>query len=130
MNMKSILAVLIGLLVSFGGLWAGDAAAEAKPGQFLGILRLTERYQAEANWDEAAKAAVGRHFNRLKELAKTGRVILAGRTREPNDQTMGLVIFEAQDRADAERFMADDPAVQARIMRAEVRPYQVAVIRD
>ena len=43
---------------------------------------------------------------------------------------MGLLIFDAKDMAEAERFMADDPAVQAGVMLAEVRPYQVAIIRE
>jgi uncharacterized protein YciI len=128
--MKSVFAALSIVLVAVGVLVAADPTPGMKPSQYLGILRLAERYHSEANWDDAAKSAVGRHFTRLKELSKTGKVILAGRTREANEKTMGLVIFEAKDMGEAERFMAEDPAVQAGVMLAEVRPYQVAIMRE
>ena len=127
--MKSFLAALGAIVVTTGFVFAAADAPGGNPTQYLGLLRLTARYQAEANWDDAARNAVGSHFRRLQEHAKTGKVILAGRTQEPNDKTMGLVIFEAKDLAEAERFMAEDPAVQAGVMVAEVRPYQVAVMR-
>jgi uncharacterized protein YciI len=47
---------------------------------------------------------------------------------EPSEQAMGLVIFKAKDLKEAEAFMAEDPAVVAGVMKAEVRPYQVAVL--
>jgi len=129
-GMKPIFAVLSVVLIAAGVVLAADAPPAMKPSQYLGILRLAERYHSEASWDDAAKSAVSRHFTRLKEFSKAGRVILAGRTRESNDKTMGLVIFEAKDMGEAERFMAEDPAVLAGVMLAEVRPYQVAIIRE
>jgi uncharacterized protein len=106
-------------------------AADEKPApkQFLGIVRLEEKYHAEAAWTDEAKAAVRKHFERLKEAAKAGQVILAGRTTEPNETTMGLIIFEAATLAEAQAFMAADPAVVAGVMKAETRPYQIAVAR-
>lgn len=127
--MKSTLVTLLALLFALGSAAGAENAPAKKPAQFLGILRLAEKFHAESSWDDAAKAAVGRHFTRLKEHATTGKVILAGRTRESNDRTMGLVIFEAADLKEAERFMAEDPAVEAGVMIAEVRPYQVALQR-
>lgn len=128
--MKTLFGVLSVVLGAVVVATAADATPGMKPSQYLGILRLAERYHPEASWDEAAKNAVSRHFLRLKELSKSGRVILAGRTREPNDKTIGLVIFEARDLGEAERFMAEDPAVVAGVMVAEVRPYQIAIIRE
>jgi uncharacterized protein YciI len=76
-----------------------------------------------------AQAAIGRHFQRLQAATQTGKVLLAGRTDESNEKTLGLVVFEAADAAEAERFMAEDPAVVAGVMLHEVRPYQVALMR-
>lgn len=102
----------------------------SKPRQFLGILRLAPKYHDEAAVTPEAQAAIGRHFQRLQAATRSGRVLLAGRTDEPNDKTLGLVVFEAADAAEAERFMAEDPAVVAGVMLHEVRPYQVALMRS
>ena len=75
-----------------------------------------------------AQVCVGRHFERLQAATRTGKVLLAGRTVEPNDKTLGLLVSEAADAADAERFMSEDPAVPAGVMLHEVRPHQVALM--
>jgi uncharacterized protein YciI len=106
------------------------SAVATKSRQFLGILRLAPRYHDAAAMTPDAQAAIGRHFQRLLAAARSGQVLLAGRTDEPNDKTLGLVVFEAADAAEAERFMAEDPAVVAGVMLPEVRPYQVALMRS
>ena len=106
---------------------AADAAA--KP-QFLAILRPAERLRVESAWTKADEEATGRHFRRLQEAAAAGTVIFAGRTQEPLDATMGLIVFEAADAAAAKAWAEADPAVVAGVMTVEVRPYQLAVTRD
>jgi uncharacterized protein YciI len=100
-----------------------------KPRQWLYVLRLVPRLHADTAWTDADKAAVGRHFTRLQAATQQGRVILAGRTAEPGEKTFGLVVFEAPDEASARTFMAEDPAVVAGVMTAELHPYQVALRR-
>jgi uncharacterized protein len=111
---------------------AGSAATRvATPAlQYLYVLRLVRRLHDDAAWTEADTAAVSRHFEHLKRETAAGKVILAGRTREPGDKTFGLVIFEAVDDADAQRFMDSDPAVVAGIMTASLHPYAVALQRQ
>jgi uncharacterized protein YciI len=126
--MRAILRVLV-LLGS--GLFSSLAMADAptKPIQFLGILRLVPRLHDDRAWTKDDQAAVGRHFTRLKAATESGQVILAGRTAESGDRTMGLVIFEAADAQAAETFMAEDPAVVSGVMLFEVRPYNIALLR-
>jgi uncharacterized protein YciI len=119
--------LLIGTLLLCSMALAAEPAADTEK-QFLGILRLQAKYFSDVAWTDEAKEAVQRHFVRLQEAAKNGKVILAGRTLEPGEQTMGLVIFKAKDLKEAESFMAEDPAVVAGVMKAEVHPYQVAVL--
>jgi uncharacterized protein YciI len=111
---------------------AGSAAtrAAAPALQYLYVLRLVPRLHDDAAWTEADTAAVSRHFEHLKREAAAGKVILAGRTREPGDKTFGLVIFEAENDAAAQRFMDSDPAVVAGIMTASLHPYAVALQRQ
>lgn len=108
----------------------GVAPAAASSQQFLYMLRLVPRLHDDAAWTEADSAAVSRHFEHLKQATAAGKVILAGRTREPGDRTFGLVIFEAADEAEARRFMEGDPAVVAGVMTAMLHPYAVALQRQ
>jgi uncharacterized protein YciI len=100
------------------------------PGQYIYILKVAPRFQQEAAWTEAENAAVARHFARLSEAEKSGKLILAGRTTEPLDETFGIVIFEAESADAASVFMQSDPAVVAGLMTATLHPYAVALQRD
>lgn len=100
-----------------------------KAKQFIYVLHLVPRLHDDKNWTEADKAAVERHFNRLKEASKTGQLILAGRTSESGDKTFGIAIFEAADENVARDFMNADPAVVAGVMTAELHPFGVALER-
>ena len=73
-------------------------------------------------------AAVAAHFAYLTELKDRGTLMLAGRTLTVDEHCFGLVIFEAASEADARRIMADDPAVQRGVMRAELHPYRIALM--
>jgi uncharacterized protein YciI len=97
---------------------------------WLGLLRLVPRLHEDAAWTDADKAAVGAHFARLKSATAQGSVVLAGRTNEAGDRTLGLVIFKAANTAAAEAYLREDPAVAAGVMTMEVRPYSIALLRD
>jgi uncharacterized protein YciI len=127
MHTRIASSLVFSILLAMQAIANGEAVKP--PGQFLGILRLREQYHPQEAWTREASEAVGRHFVRLQEHAKVGKVILAGRTKESNDRTMGLVIFEAENLEAATEFMEADPAVVAGIMSVEVRPYAIAVSR-
>jgi uncharacterized protein YciI len=112
---------------------AAFAANEKSPSEaaatqhFLYVLRLVPRLHDDKAWTAADNAAVSRHFNHLKAATERGQVILAGRTREAGDKTMGLVIFAAADEAAARAFMHSDPAIVEKIMTATLHPYAIAL---
>ena len=85
------------------------------------IIRLRPSRTEGAATDEE-KAKILMHFEYLKGLLSQGRLILAGMA--PDDQS-GIVIIRAENRLDAERIMAGDPAVGANIFLAELHPFQV-----
>ncbi|HEX8250221.1 MAG TPA: serine hydrolase [Pyrinomonadaceae bacterium] len=95
--------------------------------QFVIVLRLNPKYQDEKNWTEADNQAVGRHFTKLQQLQKDGKLILAGRTLIK--ESMGVVILEVESEAEARQIMETDDAVKAGIMSAEVLPFQTALIK-
>jgi uncharacterized protein YciI len=112
--------------------FAADTPAAAtpapKPKHFLIVLKPVPRLHDEKAWTKEDNAAVGAHFNRLKAAVAEGRVLLAGRTNEPLDQTMGLIIFSAPDEAAAREFMHADPCVAAGVMTATLHPYGLALM--
>lgn len=100
-----------------------------KPKQFIYVLRLVPRPYSDGAWTREDEAVLERHLTRFKEAIKTGQLILAGRTPEPQNKTFGIAIFEATDEAAARAFMESDPAVTAGLMTAELHPFAVALQR-
>ena len=72
---------------------------------------------------------VSRHFERLKDLTEKGVMILAGRTLNTDVSSFGICIFEAEDESAARKIMEADPAVVAGVMRAELFPYRIALMK-
>ncbi len=125
---RSILATTAALFaLPPGPLHAQEVPARE---QYVYVLHLAPQFQQEAAWTDAENAIVNRHFERLAQAAKSGQLILAGRTREPLTATFGLVIFEADDEAAARSFMQSDPAVEAGLMTATLHPYAIALQRQ
>lgn len=108
---------------------APQAAAAPKPQHFVYLLRVAPAYHDAARWTKVENDTVGRHFVRLSEATKAGRVVFAGRTNEALDRTFGLVVFEAANEAEAREFMNGDPAVAAGLMTATLHPYVLALQR-
>ena len=106
--------------------------ATPQPGsqkQFMYVLKPAPRLYDDKKLTKEDKAVLDRHFSRLQEAAKSGQVIVAGRTKEPGKQTFGVVIFRASDDAAAQKFMEGDPAVIAKLMTAELHPFAVHMQR-
>jgi uncharacterized protein YciI len=99
------------------------------PNEFIYVLRLVPRLYDDKKWTKEDNAVLDRHFIRLQEAAKSGQLILAGRTKEPGDKTFGIVVFRAADEAAARKFMESDPAVVAKLMTAELHPFSVHLQR-
>jgi uncharacterized protein YciI len=119
----ALLAVLVLATVS------PIAASQATLKQYIYVLHPAERLQQGGEWTDRDNAAVSAHFIRLQEATATGKVILAGKTDEPDAVTFGIVVFEAATDTEAQEFMDTDPAVVAGVMTAELHPYTVALMR-
>lgn len=68
---------------------------------------------------------VAAHSAYLARLRDEDVVLLAGRTQD--ERPLGLVVLRLDSAQEAERVMADDPAVRAGVFHCEIRPYEVAI---
>lgn len=76
----------------------------------------------------AEDEAVAAHFDYLQNLTTAGTVKLAGRTLNTDSSSFGIIIFEAESETAAQALVENDPAVAARVFRAELFPYRVALV--
>lgn len=130
--MRTLKRVLAILALTASAIVANAPASEQptpKLRQFVYVLKVTPAFHDESKWTQKENEAVARHFERLTEATKTGRVIFAGKTSEALDKTFGLVVFEAEDESVARQFMESDPAVVAGVMSATLHPYVLALQR-
>ncbi len=125
---RQLFVLLICIFATVLSLTAQEPKA-AKPKQFIYVLKLVPRLHADSAWTKEDGAVLERHFVRFQEAAKSGELILAGRTSEPGDKTFGIAIFEAPDEDAARKFMQEDPAVAGGLMTAELHPFAVALQR-
>jgi uncharacterized protein YciI len=73
---------------------------------------------------------VAAHFEYLKQLTADGVMILVGRTLNTDASTFGIAIFKAETEEEARAIMLADPAVANGVMRAELFPYRIALMRE
>lgn len=125
--MKFLLLILTAASITATSI-AADSPSPPAPKHFLIVLRPVPRLHDPKAWTKEDSAAVGAHFNRLKAAVAEGQVLLAGRTEEPLDQTIGLVIFRASDETAAREFMNADPCVAGGVMTATLHPYGLALL--
>ncbi|HEV7922077.1 MAG TPA: YciI family protein [Thermoanaerobaculia bacterium] len=77
---------------------------------------------------DAEMAAVGAHWEHLKELFRKGTVVFAGRTTQAEGEVFGVVVFHAENEAAARAIMNSDPAVQKGVMKATLFPFSIALM--
>lgn len=94
--------------------------------QFIYFLR-PKRLEMLTRGPTAEEARVQtEHGNYLEGLAARGVVVLAGRTSNNDETTVGIVIVNAPNEAAARELMASDPFVKSSLMSATLFPFRVA----
>ena len=67
------------------------------------------------------------HFEYLRQATSQGKVLLAGPCL---DETFGIVVLRAGSEAEARAFMSNDPSVKDEVMKAELHPMKVSLMRE
>ena len=94
--------------------------------QFIYFLR-PKRLEMLTKGPTAEEARVqAEHGNYLEGLAARGVAMLAGRTTNNDETTVGIVILSAPDEATARGIMEADPFVKSSLMSAALFPFRVA----
>jgi uncharacterized protein len=94
--------------------------------QFIYFLR-PKRLEMLTKGPTAEEARVQtEHGNYLEGLAAQGVVMLAGRTTNNDETTVGIVIVNAPDETAAQEIMESDPFVKSSLMSVALFPFRVA----
>ena len=98
-------------------------------GQYIYKLQATRQSMLTEGPTVDEERALNAHVSYLNEQLAAGRVILFGRTQTTDEDTFGIVIFEAGDEHAADKFMRADPAISAAVMEARLWPYAISGMR-
>lgn len=103
---------------------------------YILVLSLREDLRDQSAWKDEERQAARAHFEMLQREAQAGRMLLAGRSDDRDEDgrlhrdVIGIGVFLADSREEAERFVAEDPAVLAGVMRVRVHAFNLAVHAD
>jgi uncharacterized protein len=107
-------------------LLAGASAAQEKSHFLIRIEPVRATFTDDATPEEAK--VMGEHFQYLKQLLADGKLVMAG-PAETGECPFGLVVLEVSDQAAAEEIMKNDPSVKAKIMRGNVYPFTLSLMK-
>ena len=78
-------------------------------------------------WTDADNRIGEAHYERLRKATEDGIVILAGLSLDGSGPA--VVIFEAEDEEEAQRFMQEDPFVEHGLFKASLHPFRASLVR-
>lgn len=98
--------------------------------QFIYRIQPTRTSMLADGLTDVESRIVEEHATYLQSLARENMVLLAGRTLTVDDGSFGIVILNTMLESEARKIMEDDPAVLHGVMRAELFPYNIAILSD
>jgi uncharacterized protein len=94
--------------------------------QFIYFMRAKRFEMLVDGPTEEERRVLGEHSNYLQRRAAEDAVVLAGRTTNNDENTVGIVIVNAPDETAARAIMENDPFVKSGLMNATLFPFRVA----
>lgn len=98
--------------------------------QYLYRIQVVRPEMLSEGLTEEEERITEEHFDYLKQLMEKGVFILAGRTLNTDHSSFGIGIFKAESEEEARRIVQNDPAVKNKVMRAELYPYRIALLKE
>ena len=102
----------------------------AEPNMFIYKIQPVRPEMLTEGYTPGEEQIIAEHFSYLEELTKSGVVYLAGRTLTTDYSSFGIVIFGAHSEEVARQVMLNDPAVKTKVMRAELYPFNIALLGE
>lgn len=96
--------------------------------QFLYTIKPTRLEMLTDGPTAEEETIVGQHFNYLHDLTQKGVAILVGRTQTADEDTIGIIVFQATSEEEARSLVENDPAVKGGVMQAKLYPFRVALM--
>ena len=96
--------------------------------EFIYTIKPTRLAMLSEGATAAEETILSQHFNYLQNLTTQGTVLMAARTLTTGPETFGIVIYYAQDEAEAQEIMAADPAVAQGVMQAALFPFGISLM--
>ncbi len=103
---------------------------------YVVLLRLRHdlflKWKDTGKWpdDKDANKALAAHSEYWSQQLKDGKALFAGGMNGDYWDNAALIVFEAESEAQAQRIVKEDPAVQAYVFQAQVRPFNVSFISN
>ena len=110
-------------------LWNADAAGlEAGQQHYLYLIQAVRPAMVieSTEWEDQI---VGEHFMYLKAQTEKGVFCVVGRTLNSDYSTMGIGVLRANNDTEAWHIAEQDPAVINRVMRLDVLPFSIAMVK-
>jgi uncharacterized protein YciI len=96
---------------------------------YYGIIK-PQRKDFITNPNKEEEEIMVKHFNYLKDLLDSKKLVLAGPTLIKNDP-FGVMIFETETLEEARNLMLNDPSVKANIQIIfDLRPIRLSLFRN
>jgi uncharacterized protein YciI len=126
--MKLAVFAVLGALLMGSLMSAQDPTPKPELKEFLYRVRATRPEMLRSGPTPEESAAVEDHVNYLKDLTAKGTLIVAGRTRNNDETTFGIIVFRAASEDATRAIMNRDPAVKKGVFRSALFPFAVAFI--
>jgi uncharacterized protein len=124
-------AVISAATVACTGAFGQEPASAAKSGpakkHFIIMLKPGRPGFVDAP-TAAEQKTMGEHFAYLKKQLADGKVLLGGPSIN-GEKTFGIVVVQAASEAEARAIMEGDPSIRSGVMKGEVLPFTLALMR-
>lgn len=97
---------------------------------FVSHLLLKPAYQDPSTWDSSVQETFNLHSEFVNRAVRHGRVMLVGQTETVPQDNFGMLVFEAENQAEADEILNSDPAIARGIMVGKAFPFKLLKVTD
>ena len=101
-----------------------------EPNLYIYKIQLVRQEMLSEGSTPEEERIITEHFAYLERLTQEGVIRLAGRTMTTDYCGFGIILFSADSEQTARDIMMGDPAVKARVMRAELYPFRISLLGE